>query len=102
MYTHMGFPASSVVKYLTANAGNASLISGLGRSSGEGNDQPTSASFPGKSHGQRSLACYHPWCHRRVGHKFMTKQQSCTHTHTHTHTYILVACSKSLEAMIPQ
>ena len=40
MYTHMGFLASSVVKNLTANAGNANSISGLGRSSGEGNDNP--------------------------------------------------------------
>ena len=40
MYTHMGFPASSVVKNLTANAGNANSISGLGRSPGEGNGNP--------------------------------------------------------------
>ena len=47
MYTHMGFPASSVVKNLTANAGNATLISGLGRSSGEGNDNPLQCPFLG-------------------------------------------------------
>ena len=34
------FPAGSVVKYLHANAGDAGLISGLGRFSGEGNDNP--------------------------------------------------------------
>ena len=47
MYTHMGFPASSVVKNLTANAGNANSISGLGRSSGEGNDNPLQCSCLG-------------------------------------------------------
>ena len=47
MYTHMGFPASSVVKNLTANAGNANSISGLGRSSGERNDNPLQCSCLG-------------------------------------------------------
>ena len=36
----MGFPGGSVVKNLPANAGNASLILGSGRSLGEGNDNP--------------------------------------------------------------
>ena len=47
MYIHMGFPASSVVKTLTANTGSASLISGLGKSSGEGNDNPLQCSCLG-------------------------------------------------------
>jgi len=47
MYTHMGFLASSVVKNLTAKAENASSISGLGRSSGEGNDNPFQCSCLG-------------------------------------------------------
>ena len=34
------FPAGSVVKYPHANAGDAGLISGLGRSSEEGNGNP--------------------------------------------------------------
>ena len=33
-------PGSSVVKNLPANAGDLALIPGLGRSSGEGNDNP--------------------------------------------------------------
>ena len=33
----MGFPVGSVVKNLPANAGDVGLISGLGRSPGEGN-----------------------------------------------------------------
>ena len=36
----MGFPGGSVVKNLYANAGDMGLISGLGRSSGEGSGNP--------------------------------------------------------------
>ena len=31
--------------------------------------------LPGKSQGQRSLAGYNPWGHKRVRHGLMTKQQ---------------------------
>jgi len=37
--------------------------------------QLTPVFLPGKSHGQRSLAGYSPWCHKRVGHNLVTKQQ---------------------------
>ena len=59
----MGFPSVLVVKNTPANAGDirdAGLISGLGRSSGEGNGNPHSVFLPGESHGQRSLAGYSP------------------------------------------
>ena len=36
----MGFPGGSVVKNPPANAGDAGSVSGLGRSSGEGNGNP--------------------------------------------------------------
>ena len=36
----MGFPGSSVVKNTPANAGDAGLIAGWGRSPGEGNGNP--------------------------------------------------------------
>ena len=36
----MGFPGGSVVKNLPANAGDVGLIPELGRSLGEGNDNP--------------------------------------------------------------
>ena len=55
-----------MVKKLPANAGDVGLIPGSGRSSGEGNGNPLHV--PGKSHGQRSLAVYSPWDHKRVGH----------------------------------
>ena len=45
---------------------DASLILGLGRSSGEENDYPflPAVFLPGESHGQRSLAGYTPWDHK--------------------------------------
>ena len=36
----LGFPGGSVVKNLSANAGDVGLIPGLGRSRGEGNGYP--------------------------------------------------------------
>ena len=51
----MGFPGGSGVKNPPANAGDASLIPGSGRSSGEGYDNPLQYSCLKKSHGQRSL-----------------------------------------------
>ena len=55
----------------TCSTGDAGLIPGSGRSTGERH-----ASFvgmhpvilPGKSHGQRSLVGYSPWGHKNVRH----------------------------------
>ena len=73
----MGFPGGSVVKNLPATAGDvrdAGSISRSGRSAGR-KWQPTPVFLPGKSHGQRSLAGYSLWGHKRVGHDLVTKQQ---------------------------
>ena len=43
----MGFPGSSVVKNLPANAGLVGSIPGLGRSPGEGTDNPLQYSCQG-------------------------------------------------------
>ena len=58
----MGFPGRSINKESAHNAGDQSLIPGLGRSPGEG--IPTPVFLPGEFHGQRSLAGYSPWDHR--------------------------------------
>ena len=55
VYKIWGFPGSSVVKNLPANAGEVGFLPGLGRSPGEGNGILTPVFLPGKSHGQRSL-----------------------------------------------
>ena len=44
---------------------------------------PTPVILPGKSHGQRSLAGYHPWGRKRVGHNLATKQQLSPLANTH-------------------
>ena len=63
-----------MVKNLPVSARDTGSISGLGRSSGEGNG-PTPEFLPGKFHGQRNLAGYSPWCCKRVRHGLVTKQQ---------------------------
>ena len=42
--------------------------------------QPTSVFLPGKSHGQRNLAGYSPWCCKELD------TRECEHTCTHTDT----------------
>ena len=48
--------------------------------------QPTPVFLPGEFHGQRSLAGYSPWGHKRVRHNLVTKQQQ-----QQQHTLIKVA-----------
>ena len=58
-----GFPGGSVVKNPFANIGDVGFIPGLGRSSGEGNSNPSSI-FLWETHRQRSREGYN-----RGGHK---------------------------------
>ena len=78
-----------MVKNPSANAGDVGLIPGSGRSPGERpgfepwvkkitwrrKRQPTPIFLLGKSHGQRSLADYSPWGHKRVRQDSATEQQ---------------------------
>ena len=59
-----GFPGSSVVKNLPANAGDSGWIPGSGRSPGRGHGNPLQDSCLENPHGQRSLAGYGPWGHK--------------------------------------
>ena len=54
-----GFPGGSVVKNLSANAGDAHLIPGSGRFPWRRKWHPTPVFLPGKSHRQKSLATAH-------------------------------------------
>ena len=78
----MGFPGSSVVKCLPANAGNMSLIPGLGSSPRVGNGNPLQWFC------LRNLMDRRAWSATVLG---ITKSQTwlsaCAHTHTHTHTH---------------
>ena len=56
----MRFPGGSVLKNLLANAGDAGLILGSGRSPGEGNGNPFQYSCLGNSVDRRNLADYSP------------------------------------------
>jgi len=53
-----GFPGGSDSKESAYTAGDLGLIPGLGRSSGEGNDNPLQYSGLKNPHGQRSLVGY--------------------------------------------
>ena len=56
-----GFPGGSNGKESACNAGDPGLISGLGRSYGEGKGYPLQYSCVENPHGQRSLEGYSPW-----------------------------------------
>ena len=60
-----GFPSDSDGKASACNAGDPVSIPGWGRSPGEWNGLPIPVFLPGKSHGQRSLAGYSPWGHKK-------------------------------------
>ena len=60
-YHFLGFPGSSAVKNLPANAGDVDSIPGSGRFPWRRKWQPPLVFFLGESHGQRSLAGYSPW-----------------------------------------
>ena len=64
-----------MVKNPPANAGDMHSIPGSGRFPWRRKRQLTKVLLPGKSHGQRGLACYSLWGHKRVGHDLATKQQ---------------------------
>ena len=74
MFYFGGFPGSSVVKNSPANVGDAGLIPGLGRSSGEGNDNPFQFSCLGNPMNKEA---WQTTIHgvARVGHSLVTKQQ---------------------------
>ena len=57
----VGFSGALVVECIPANARDTDSIPGLGRSPGGGDD---SSLLPGKSHKQKSLAGFSPWCHK--------------------------------------
>ena len=53
-------------KESACNAGDPRSIPKLGRSPGEEHGNPLQYSLPGEFHGQRSLAGYSLWTHKRV------------------------------------
>ena len=62
IYSYLGFPGSSMVKKLPANARDVGLIRGSGRSRGEGNGNPLPVFLPGKPRGQKGLVPHCSLC----------------------------------------
>ena len=71
-----GFPGGSDGKESPCSAEDLDLIPGLGRSPGEGNDNPLQCSCLENPHGQRSLASYSPRGHKESD----TTERLSTHT----------------------
>ena len=71
----MGFPGGSLVKNPPAMQ-RCGFNSWVRKIPWRRKWQPTPVFLPGKSHGQRILACCSPWGHKRLGHNLATKQQS--------------------------
>ena len=70
-----------MVKNLPADAGDAGLIPGLGRSPGEGNGNPLQYSRLGDPRNRGDWwATYSPWGHKRVRHNLVTKQQQISYS----------------------
>ena len=62
------FPGGSRVKNLSVSAGDVGLISGSGRSPGEGNGNPLLYSCLGNPMDREAWQGYSPWGSQRVGH----------------------------------
>jgi len=71
----MGLPQWFSSKESACSAGDTGLISGSGRSPGEGNDNPLQYSCLENPHGQRSLVGYSPWGHKELDTIEVTEQQ---------------------------
>ena len=77
-------PSEWLSDNLPANAGDTGLIPGSGWSTGEGDG--CLFQYPGKFHGQRSLASHSPWDCKESDKTEYTYTPTCTHTHTHKPT----------------
>ena len=71
----IGLPGNSVVKQSTCQCRRCRFNPWIGKIPQRRKWQPTPVFLPGKSHGQRSLAGYSPWGHKRVRNNLAAKQQ---------------------------
>ena len=62
--------------------------------------QPTPVFLPGKFHGQRSLADYNPWGHKRVRHNLANKQQYTIENNSEMCNRIYFGALKNLMLLI--
>ena len=90
---YKGFPGGSVVKNLPAMQ-EKWVQSWVRKIPWKRKWQFTPVYLSGKSHGQRSLAGYSPWGHRRVRHNLVTEQQQSIYVNTAA----AAAAAKSLQS----
>ena len=76
----MGFPGDSVVQNPPAMQ-EMCFDSSVRKIPWRRKWQTTPVFLPGESHGQRSLAAYSVWSHKRVRHDLVTKQQQQKYVH---------------------
>ena len=73
-----GFPGALYGTESACNAGELSLIPGLGRSPGGGRGNPLQYSCLENPHGQRSLSGYSPWGCKELDMTEVTRQYNMT------------------------
>ena len=81
------FTTKKKKKEPTCQCGRPGFHPCVGKVPGRRAWQPTAVLLPGKSLGQRSLAGYSPWGHKKSDATEHVHVLEHTHTHTHTHTY---------------
>ena len=69
-----GFPGGADGKESASQCRRCGFSPGVGKIPWRRKWQPTPVLLHGKSHGQRRLAGYSPWGHKRVGHSLATEQ----------------------------
>ena len=91
----MGFPGGSDGKESACNAGELSLIPGLGRSPRGGNGNPLQYSCLENPHGQRNLTGYSPWGHKESDITELLRTAQCL-----SKTFLLIWVLSSLFGFI--
>ena len=72
---HLGFSGGSAVKESACQCRRCRFDPWVGKITWRRKWQPIPVFLPGESQGQRSLAGYSSWGHKRVRHDLVTKQQ---------------------------
>ena len=81
VFRDVSIMVAQTAKNLLASAGDL-LLRWVKKIPWRSKRQPTPVFWPGKSHGQRSLVGFSPWCRK----EFDMTEHARAHTHTHTHT----------------
>ena len=82
------FPGGSKSKESLCNTGDWGSIPGSGRSPREGNGYPIQCSCLKNPRGQRSLAGYSPWGHKKLDTTDWATNTLISHMHIHIHIYM--------------